>query len=111
MKIAAVRRYALGLPEVTEQPHFHYSSFRVRGKIFITAPPEETHIHVFVGEQHREPALEMYPGFVEKLLWGGKTVGLRIALAQARAPVVHQLVHRAWEARAPKALLAKTSAK
>ena len=34
MKTAQVRRFALSLPAVTEEPHFHYSSFRIRGKIF-----------------------------------------------------------------------------
>src|SRR6478672_5062537 len=48
MKIAAVREFALGLPEATEEPHFDFASFRVRGKIFVTVPPDETHIHVFV---------------------------------------------------------------
>jgi hypothetical protein len=109
MKIAAVRQYALGLPDVAEEPHFRYSSFRVRGKIFVTVPPQETHVHVFVGEQHREPMLEMYPEFIDKLTWGAKTVGLRIALAKARPAVVRQLLRQAWESKAPKALLEKAT--
>ena len=107
MKIAAVRQYALGLPGVVEEPHFQYSSFRVRGKIFVTVPPEETHVHVFVGEQLREPALEMYPEFIDKLTWGTKVVWLRIALANARPPIVRQLVRQAWASKAPKTLLEK----
>jgi hypothetical protein len=31
-----VRRLALAMPEATEAPHFHLTSFRVRGKIFAT---------------------------------------------------------------------------
>jgi YjbR len=46
MNVAQVRRYALSLPDTTEEPHFEYSSFRVRGKIFVTVPPDEEHIHV-----------------------------------------------------------------
>jgi len=38
--LAEARRLALSLPEVTEQPHFDMASFRVRGKIFVTVPPE-----------------------------------------------------------------------
>lgn len=106
MKIDAIRAHALGLPEVTEQPHFHYASFRVAGKIFITVPPEETHVHVFVGEPDRDRALVLYPEFVEKLLWGGKVVGLRIALASAKAAAVKALIDQAWTAKAPKRLLA-----
>jgi hypothetical protein len=96
----------LALAEVTEQPHFNYSSFRVKGKIFVTVPPEETHVHVFVAEDERERALALYPEFIEKLLWGGKVVGLRIALASARPAVVQALVRQAWACKAPKALVA-----
>lgn len=106
MKIAPIRRLALSLPEVTEEPHFHYSSFRVCGKIFITVPPEETHLHLFVGEEDRERTLALYPEFAEKLMWGARVSGLRIALAEARPTVVSALVRKAWAHKAPKRLLA-----
>ncbi len=48
MKLAEVRRFAVSLPEATEEPHFDLASFRVKGKIFATVPPEEKHLHVFV---------------------------------------------------------------
>jgi len=104
MKFAEVRRFALGLPDVTEQPHHHYASFRVRGKIFVTVPPEQEHIHVFVDETAREQALAVHAEFVEKLFWGGKVCGIRIRLASARPAVVKELVRRAWANKAPKAL-------
>ena len=69
MKLAAVRKQALALPEVTEEPHHQFGSFRVRGKIFVTMPPDHQHIHVFVSVEKREQALSLYPEFVEKLLW------------------------------------------
>jgi hypothetical protein len=106
MKFAEIRRFALALPEASEAPHFHHGSFRVRGKIFVTVPPEQTHLHVFVSDEQREPALAMHPGFLEKLLWGGKVVGLRVDLARAEPAVVRQLVQQAWARKAPKALLA-----
>ena len=99
MRIATVRTYALSLEDVTEQPHHEYSSFRVRGKIFVTVPPKEDAIHVFVGEEDRERELAMTPEWAEKLLWGGKSRGLRIALAAAPAAAVKALVRRAYEAR------------
>jgi hypothetical protein len=105
MNIVQVRRYALLLPEVTEEPHFNYSSFRVRGKIFVTVPPEQTHIHVFVDEAQRELALLLEPEWIDKLLWGGKVVGLRVALAQARPKFVQDLIRNAWARKAPKALV------
>jgi hypothetical protein len=33
VKLNDVRRFAMSLPEVTEEPHFAYTSFRVKGKI------------------------------------------------------------------------------
>lgn len=101
MKISTLRTFALSLSETTEAPHHNFGSFRVRGKIFVTVPPGDSHIHVFVPEQAREQALALYPEFVEKLLWGGKVVGVRVALAAARPAVVKSLVQRAWKHKAP----------
>ena len=97
MKFSTLRTYALSLPDVTEAPHHHFGSFRVRGKIFVTIPPEKTHIHVFVSEEQRELALALYPAFAENLLWGGKVVGLRLTLGAAPAAVSKQLVRQAWD--------------
>jgi hypothetical protein len=99
-----VRRHALSLPETAEQPHFAYTSFRVRGKIFATAPPDGQHLHVFVDEQQREFALAVHSAFVEKLWWGGKVAGLRVDLAKADAKAVDELVRQAWARKAPKSL-------
>jgi len=102
MNIAQLRRHALSLPEVTEEPHHDFSSFRVRGKIFVTVPPDEVHVHVFVDEATREQALAFDPEFLEKLLWGSKVVGLRVALSAAKPNVVNELVSKAWACKAPK---------
>lgn len=110
MKIAAVRAFAMSLPEVTEEPHQHFGSFRVRGKIFVTMPPGEERIHVFVPEQEREQALAMYPAFTEKLLWGSKALGVRVSLAHARPGVVKSLVLQAWRSKAPRTLREATGA-
>jgi len=102
MKIETVRKFALSLEDVIEAPHHHYSSFRVRGRIFVTVPPKGDVIHVFVDEADREPALALYPDWAEKLLWGGKVRGLRIALAPAAAAPVKLLITKAHEAQANK---------
>jgi hypothetical protein len=102
VKLDPIRKHALSLEAVTEEPHHNFSSFRVRGKIFVTIPPGEEVIHVFVGEEDREPALAMYPDFLEKLLWGSKVLGLRVHLAAAEPAVVKSLVHRAYETRVRK---------
>ena len=100
--LAQVRKQALALSEATEAPHFQRTSFRVRGKIFATAEAE--HLHVFVGEEARAQGLALHPGFIEKLPWGAKIVGLRIHLPKAPPALVAQLLQQAWRAKAPKSL-------
>lgn len=106
VKLNDVRRIAMSLPGVAEEPHFNYTSFRVKGKIFATAPPDGEHLHIFVADEDREMALVMAPGVVEKLWWGGKVRGLRVALPSAKKPLVADLLKKAWIRRAPKALAA-----
>ena len=102
MKLAQVRRYAMSLPDVTEEPHFKYTSFRVRRKIFVTAPPDGEFIHVFVTEEQRQLALALEPDVVEKLRWGTSVVGLRVRLASAKPAFVSELVRQSWACKAPK---------
>ena len=75
-----------------------------------TVPPGGELLHVFVPDDLREPALAMYPEFLEKLTWGGKVVGLRVHLAAAAPAVVRRLVRQSWEAKAPKRLVAALKA-
>ena len=96
MTITQARRLALALPEAAEAPHFDYTSFRVRGKIFATAPPDGRHLHVFVGDEEREATLAGHPKSIEKLMWGGKVVGVRITLSKAAPDVVGDLLRHAW---------------
>jgi hypothetical protein len=105
MKAERVRRFALSLPEAIEAPHFDSASFRVGGKIFATMPPDDAHLHVFVGEEQRETALALHPESIEKLFWGKKACGLRVALGTAQPAAVEALLRQAWAQRAPKRLL------
>jgi len=102
MRMSTVRRYALSLPEVAEAPHHDYASFRFRGGIFVTVPPAQDVIHVFVGDDQRERALAMYPQWASKLMWGAKALGVRITLAAADAQAVKALVRGAYDKRVAK---------
>lgn len=105
MMIAQARRFALSLPEATEEPHFQSSSYRVRGKIFATVPPEGDVLHIFIDEEERETALALEPAFLEKLFWGKRVCGLRVVLANVSPIVVENLLMQAWKRKAPKSLL------
>ena len=109
MNLDVVRIAALALPDTTEEPHHNFGSFRVRGKIFVTVPPDNEHIHVFVNEEDRELALAAYPDFTEKLLWGGKVVGVRVALAKAKPAVVKAMLAQAYEHKSAKPAARKSA--
>ena len=112
MKPAHVHKLASALPEAIEAPHFHFASYRVRGKIFATLAPGGDVRNVFVGEEERQVALALAPSAVEKLEWGGRVVGVQVKLADARPAMVASLLSQAWSGKAPKSLLAlKATAK
>jgi hypothetical protein len=100
MTLAQIRAYALSLAEVTEEPHFDRTSFRVRGKIFATARTTEPHIHIFVDALERDQALAAHPDHMEKLWWGKEVRGLRVSL-KAPAAALKELLRKAWVAKAP----------
>lgn len=102
MKLEQARRFALSLPETSEKPHFRYTSFRAGGRIFATAHPDGSLLHVFIPEEERERALVLEPAVAEKLFWGAKAVGLRIHLPKARATFVQDLLRKAWEYKVAK---------
>lgn len=106
MKMADVRRFALSLPEVTEEPHFHLSSFRVKGKIFTTVLPEEKHLNVLVDGAELDVMPAAQPKAYEKLYWGKRVAGLRVTLAAAKADDVKELIRAAWRRKAPKKVAA-----
>jgi hypothetical protein len=104
VNVDEVRVLALGLPEATEEPHFDMTSFRVRGKIFATLPPDEQHLHVFVGEDETRACVAEAPSTFEELWWGKRLSGVRVRLAIAEATRVAELLADAWRRKAPKRL-------
>ena len=91
-----IRAFALALPDTTEEPHHQFGSFRVRGRIFVTLPPGDELLHIFLPDEAREQALAMDPEFLEPVLWGGKVLGVRARLPLARQSTVLALVRQAY---------------
>ena len=106
MRLQEARRFALSLPEASEEPHFDLSSFRVRGKIFATVPPDEAHLHVFVEEGEARATVAEDPAAFEELWWGKQLRGVRVNLADAYAARVCELLEESWRRKAPKRLAA-----
>ena len=100
--LEGARRFALSLPGVTEEPHFDMSSFRVRGKIFVTVPPDAGRLHVFVDEPEVDACVAEDPAAFEPLRWGQRIRGLRVDLAAAPAGRVQELIEDSWRRKAPR---------
>jgi hypothetical protein len=102
--VDALRSFALSLPETTESPHFEATSFRVRGKIFLTIPPESDFAHVFVDEDETAAAVQRVPDAYEVLVWGKKQWGVKARLSAVPDGDLFELVEEAWRRKAPKRL-------
>jgi hypothetical protein len=100
MDADAVRSFALSLPDATEEPHFHFTSFRIRGKIFATMPPNNELLHIFCPEEDREAAVAAHPDVCEVLHWGKRVAGVKLTLARADSDVVEDLLKAAYDSRA-----------
>ena len=82
------------------------ASFRVRGKIFVTVPPEGTRLHVFVDPVEVEGYVAQDPAAFEPLRWGDRLSGLRVNLAATPASVLAEVIEEAWRRKAPRRLVA-----
>jgi len=93
------------MPEATEEPHFDMTSFRVRGKIFVTAPPDGARLHVFVDPLEVEAYVAQDPAAFEPLRWGERVRGLRVNLAATSAEGLAEVVAESWRRKAPRSLV------
>lgn len=99
MNVDQVREFSLSFPGATEEPHFHFSSFRINGKIFATMPPSNDLLHVFVPEEEREVAIMVYPEICEALQWGKRVLGVKVDLTNADRALVEGLLRAAYESK------------
>jgi len=102
-----VRRFALSLPETTEEPHHERTSFRVRGKIFASALPDGDSCNVLLDEPDARAAVFEAADVFGELWWGKRLVGVNVDLAAADLARMEELLTEAWLRRAPQALAAQ----
>lgn len=109
--IESARRFALSLPGASEEPHFELTSFRVNGKIFATAPPDGSRLHVFVDDDEVAASVAEDPGAFEPLLWGKRVRGLRVRLPAAPEDRVAELLEESWRRKAHRSLVIELEAR
>ena len=100
---ASLRRWALALPEATEQDHHGMVSFRVDNKIFATIPDPE-HIRIMVDDSEILAAVAENPHVCEPGYWGKRLACVVVNTRRARPELLAELLTDAWLRKAPKRL-------
>ncbi len=110
VRLDTARRFALSLPETTEEPHFEFSSFRVRKKIFCTVPTGGKTLHIPADPEEVRALVEEAPAAFEEIRWGKAERHIpdwvRVNLAAADRAQVFELLEDAWRSKAPKRVVA-----
>jgi hypothetical protein len=108
MTPAALRRFALSLPEACEAPHFERASFRVGKKIFATLTRDGREAMVKLpSPDDVEGLLESQPEtFFSYGTWTTRNGALGVRLAKVETAMMRQLVTAAWKGIAPKRAIA-----
>ena len=101
--LAQARKLALALPEATEEDHHDMTSFRVRGKIFATAP-DDTHLRVMVDEMEIRAPVAENPKACQEFYWGKRLACVVVDLKLANLALVRDLLTDAWIGKAPAKL-------
>ncbi len=100
-----IRALALSLPEAGEQPHFERTSFRVRGKIFATLPPDGDLVVLKLPVEIKESLVQSDPEAVIPLPGGWDRGGwTQIAIGGMETAKLADLIRLAWAQVAPKSL-------
>jgi hypothetical protein len=106
--IEQVRKAALELPEVEEEPHFHLTSFRVKNKIFATIHADKNYVMVKLTPidqsvfcSYNKEVIFPVPG-----AWGKKGATF-INLKKVKKSMLVDALTTAWKTTAPAKLTEK----
>ena len=108
VSVNAARQLALALPEATEQPHFHLSSFRLKNKIFATLWKAEKKMMVKLPLIDQSVFCDLDKNIIYPVpgVWG-KQGATFIELTKAKRKIVAEALTAAWKNTATKTLLHK----
>jgi hypothetical protein len=102
--LAQARRFALSLPEASEQDHHGMASFRIRGKIFATVP-DGAHVRIMIEDTEIRAVVAEHPDACAEVYWGKRLSCVVVDLARADPQLVEELLAEAWARKAPKSLV------
>jgi hypothetical protein len=103
ISVQGVRDLALALPGAAEADHWGNPSFRVRGKIFATAP-DAMRLNVMIDPFEVDGVVRENPETCSELWWGKEVRGVQVSLRKASRELVAALLESAWRRRAPRSL-------
>ncbi|MEX1008962.1 MAG: MmcQ/YjbR family DNA-binding protein [Acidimicrobiia bacterium] len=105
MRLDSVTKLVRFLPESADEPHDDWTSFKVRGKRFASATPDERSLHLAVDDDETRACVAEDPDAFEEW-WTGKSLCLRVDLEGAKPARVRELIMEAWLRKAPKRVAA-----
>jgi hypothetical protein len=113
MRADALRRFALSLPESSEQPHFERTSFRTRKKIFatLTRDGREAMVKLADPDEAQELLARSPETFLSYGAWTTRGGALGVRLARVDPGLMRALVTAAWKSVASKRALAALAAR
>ena len=106
MRRDTVRRFALALPEATEQETWGTPTFRVRKKIFVMFSEEQREAWIKSTHDEQRALTQMDPDtfFVPPYVGPSGWIGVRFETADREE--MRELITEAWRMTAPKRLVA-----
>lgn len=105
---AQVEEFALSLEATDRHPHFNITSFKVKGKIFLTLNEAAGHVTIRLSQAVQAMYVEYYPGTIYPVAsaWG-KHGWTHVALETVQDELLPVLITTSYCIAAPKKLAAK----
>jgi hypothetical protein len=107
--VARVRKGALELPGVDERTHFGAAAFYVGDKSLASLSKHGDQVRFSLPADQAEAVVAEHPE-AEPVTRQGATIGVGLPVATLDVRVLDRLLRQAWEARAPRRLVATVEA-
>jgi hypothetical protein len=101
----AVRRLALGFPEVVEKETWGHPTFRVREKMFMSMDTEGTSVTVKAPKEAQAALVGSEPGTFSVPAYVGQHGWVAVRLDRVDPEELAELIDEAWRMTAPKRLV------